>query len=346
MTVTRLVNFHHDEQFNGWSSMKSEVELKRIYIFLAITFGLTWLVALIIYLTGGLQNSPVLIAGTPVTLALVLLAGPVMWSPALGNILTRRLTGEGWTHTLLRPQFRRGWPYWLAAWFLPGILTLLGLAIFFLLFPHAFDSTLSKLQELIEMNSPSGMNMPEMNLWTIAAAQTVQALLLAPIINALATFGEEFGWRAYLQPKLMPLGGHQAMLLMGLIWGVWHWPIILMGHNYGLSYPGAPVLGPLAMVWFTLTFGIFLGWVTLKGGSVWPAVIGHGAINGIASLGLLLVRGEPNSLLGPAPTGIIGGLGFTIVAVLIFFAPRGLSEGEPRPHSPSEQRLVKAQSDS
>ena len=53
--------------------MNMKLELKRIYIFLAITFGLAWIVALIIYLTGGLQNSPVLIPGTPITLAFVLL---------------------------------------------------------------------------------------------------------------------------------------------------------------------------------------------------------------------------------------------------------------------------------
>lgn len=308
--------------------MNTKLDLKRIYIFLAITFGLAWIVALIIYRTGGLQNSPVLMPGAPITLAVVLLVSLVMWSPTLAHVLTRWLTREGWKNTYLRPRIKRGWPYWLAAWLLPGILTLIGLIIFFLLFPQTYDPSLGKLQELINTNTPPGTGTAEINLWVIVAVQTVQALLLAPLINGLATFGEEFGWRAYLQPKLLPLGGRKAMLLMGLIWGVWHWPIILMGHNYGLDYPGAPFLGPLAMVWFTLTLGIFLGWVTLKGGSVWPAVIGHGAINGIASLGVLFVQGEPNSLLGPLPTGIIGGLGFTLVALIIFISPRGLSEPE------------------
>ena len=76
------------------------------------------------------------------------------------------------------------------------------------------------------------------------------AVLAAPLINSFFTFGEEFGWRAYLQPKLMPLGFRKAMLLMGLIWGVWHWPLIAMGHNYGLDYFGAPWTGMLA--WFGL----------------------------------------------------------------------------------------------
>lgn len=316
--------------------MKTNLDTKRITIFLAITFSLAWAVALIVYLTGGLQNSPILIPGTPVTLALVLLAIPVMWSPAIGNILTRVITKEGWQNTYLRPHFKRGWPYWLAAWFLPGILTLVGMGIFFLLFPDTFDPSLGKLQAILDANGASGL---EINLWLIAAVQIVQALLISPIVNSAATFGEEFGWRGYLQPKLMPLGGRKAMVLMGVIWGVWHWPIILMGHNYGLDYPGAPFLGPLAMVWFCLVIGIFLGWVTLKSNSVWPAVIGHAAINGIAGMGTIFTQGEPNPILGPLSVGIIGGLGFTLVALLIFFSPNGLSETQPRP----ENQVVRAE---
>lgn len=302
--------------------METKLDKKHIIIFLAITFAIAWGVSLIIYLTGGIQDSPVIIPDLNLTLAIILMAGLVMWAPALGNIFTRIITKEGWHNTYLRPHIKRGWPYWLAAWFLPGVLTLLGMGIFFLLFPQNFDSSVTKIQELLATQMPG----VEINVWAIVAVQTFQAMLISPIINTLFTFGEEFGWRGYLQPKLMPLGGRKAMLLMGLIWGVWHWPLILMGHNYGLDYPGAPFLGPLAMVWFCFVLGVFLGWVTLKGNSVWPAVIGHSAINGIASLGLLFILGTPNPILGPSPAGIIGGIGFTIVALLIFFSPNGLKE--------------------
>lgn len=306
--------------------MDEKLDTKRLYIYLAFAFGLAWATSLAVYLTGGLQNSPSLIPGTPVTLALVLIAGPVMWSPALAHLLTRWVTREGWRQLYLRPKLKRGWPYWLAAWVLPGLLTIAGATIFFLLFPQDYDPALGRLQALLAATAPAGLDLAQINLWTIVAVQVVQAILIAPALNGLATFGEEFGWRAYLQPKLMPLGGRRAILLAGVIWGVWHWPIILMGHNYGLAYPGAPVLGPLAMVWFTVLLGIFLGWVTLKGGSVWPAVIGHAAINGMAGLGVLFVRGTPNPLLGPTPAGVIGGLGFALVALLILASPGGLSQ--------------------
>jgi uncharacterized protein len=191
--------------------------------------------------------------------------------------------------------------------------------LYFLIFPQYYDPELTLLtQQMIPAE------MEAINPWVIVVAQTFQAILLAPLLNAIPTFGEEFGWRGYLQPKLMPLGGKKAILITGVIWGVWHWPIILMGHNYGLDYFGAPFLGPLAMVWFCIILGIFFGWVTIKTNSVWPAVIGHGAINGIAALGFLLIRGNPDMLLGPSPAGLIGGLGFTILAAILFFSSKAL----------------------
>lgn len=297
------------------------VDKIRIYIFLFLSFGLAWSTSLIVYVTGGLQNSPELIPGTGITLALVLIASLVMWSPALAHILTRLITAEGWQNLYLRPHIRRSWPYWLAAWFGPGLLIIAGVGVYFLIFRQQFDSSLSMLQEMIAATAPVGVDLGEINPWVIVLVQVFQGLLLAPVINSIAVFGEEFGWRAYLQPKLMPLGERKALLLLGVIWGMWHWPIILMGHNYGFEYPGAPWLGLLAMVWFTIITGIFLGWLTIKSESVWPAVIGHGAINGVASLGIVFVQGDPNPLLGPLPTGLIGGIGFSLVALWLFLRP-------------------------
>jgi len=296
----------------------STIDRRRVTVFLAFAYGIAWAFALVVYLTGGLVNSPVLIPALNVTLATVLLALGVMWAPAIAHILTRLVTREGWGDVGLRPNLRRGWPYWLAAWFLPGILTLVGMIAFFALFPTFFDPSLGAIMQLL----PPG---DSIDPWVLAVAQLVQAMLIAPLINGFFTFGEEFGWRAYLQPKLMPLGGRTAILLVGLIWGLWHAPIIAMGHNYGFDYPGAPWSGILMFVWIAVLFAALLGWVTVRGGSVWPAVIGHGAINGIAGLGVLFVQGQPNPLLGPLPVGVIGSLGFAVAAAIIFASRRALA---------------------
>jgi len=64
--------------------------------------------------------------------------------------------------------------------------------------------------------------------------------------------------------------------------------------------------------------GSFLGWATLRGGSVWPAVIGHGAFNGIAGIYVFFTQGTPNTLLGPSAVGLIGSWGIAVVALIIF----------------------------
>jgi uncharacterized protein len=295
---------------------------KRIFIFLAFAFGISWVTGLILFLTGGLENSPVFeIAGGQVSLALILLPTFYMFGPAMANILTRWVTREGKQNLGLQPIFERGrWVHFLAAWVLPGALTMIGMTLFFLVFPRYYsDSGLNTLRQQMILAGAG-----DVSPMVIVTLQTVLVILTAPLLNAIPTFGEEFGWRGYLQPKLMPLGGRKAVLLTGVIWGVWHWPVILMGYNYEFDYFGAPVLGPLAMVWFTIVTSALFGWVTIKTDNVWPAVIGHGALNGIAALSLVFIQGEPSTLLGPTPVGLIGGAGFTIAALIIFLLPNAL----------------------
>ncbi len=293
--------------------MESTLDRKRILIFLALAFGIAWAGALVIYLTGGLESSP---------FTYLILTVVYMGAPTIAHVLTRILTHEGWGDLYLRPRLRREWPYWVAAWFAPGVLTIIGMIVFFVIFPQYYDAGLTGVKQMLETQAAmTGQPVQDTNPWLIVISQTVLALAIAPLLNAFATFGEEFGWRAYLQPKLLPLGGRTMMLAMGVIWGMWHWPLIAMGHNYGLDYPGAPWGGLLMMVCFTLTLGTLLGWLTLRAGSVWPAVIGHAAINGIAALGMLFVQGEPNLLLGPLPIGLIGAVGFTVVALALFARP-------------------------
>jgi len=295
--------------------METKVDTRRVALFLGLAFGIAWLTGLVIYLTVGIAKSRQIVPGLP--LALVLMAVPYMWAPAIAHILTRLISREGWKNLGLRPNFRRGWPYWLMGWVLPGLMTIAGAVVFFLLFPRYFDSSLTLLRQSLQRSPVLARFSP----WVVVAIETVAGILISPIVNSLATLGEEFGWRAYLLPKLLPLGWRKALLLMGAIWGVWHWPVIFMGYEYGFKYPGYPWLGPLLFIWITFILGVFLAWITLRAGSIWPAVIGHAAINGIAGLAALMVTGNPNPLLGPLPVGIIGSLGYAVVSLILFFSP-------------------------
>lgn len=285
------------------------VDWKRVRVFIAFAFGIAWLAALGIYLTGGL-------AGSPYTLLLLVVG--YMGAPALAHILTRLVTREGWQNLYLQPRLRQGWPYWVITWIAPALFAFAGMAVFFALFPQFYDPSLSSVQSMLQRSAEAtGQAAPALNPWVVVITQTITAVLIAPVLNAIPILGEEFGWRAYLQPKLLPLGSRRTMVWIGIIWGLWHAPIIAMGHNYDLDYPGAPWLGILAMTWFTFVFGTFLGWATLRAGSVWPAVIGHGALNGIAAIALFFIQGNPNLVLGPIVAGFIGSLPIALVAFAI-----------------------------
>jgi uncharacterized protein len=308
--------FINMEVFVENSKMNNHLDIKRITIFLAFAFGIAWLFGLVVYLTGGLDYSPEIFPGSGITLALVLLSCGYMWSPAFAHLLTRLTTHEGWKDTCLCPR-RRDWPYWLAAWFVPSIMTILGAALFFTVFQQYFNPS-----------SMAGTGQVTPNALWMIVIKVLIGVLIAPFINSLFTFGEEFGWRGYLQPKLMPLGGRKAILWIGLIWGVWHWPVIAMGHNYGVGYPGEPWLGMLMMVWFTTGFGIFQGWLTLRTGNVWPAVICHSAVNGINGLSAICIQGNPSTLLGPYPTGLVGSAAWVLLALVILIKPGTLDQDQ------------------
>lgn len=117
---------------------------------------------------------------------------------------------------------------------------------------------------------------------------------LGSIFTGIYTIGEELGWRGYLQNKLIKkFGVYRGIILLGIIWGYWHLPIILMGYNYP-EYPwlGGLVLMPLTTIGFS---GIF-AWLTLKGKNIWPAVLAHGAINNLFS-NTFMSRIESNNIL-------------------------------------------------
>ncbi|MEI8131334.1 MAG: CPBP family intramembrane glutamic endopeptidase [Leptolinea sp.] len=294
--------------------MEQQINRKRLAFFLTFAFGIAWLIGLVIYLTGGLSGSPEIVPGSKITLAILLITVGYMWAPALANIFTRLVTKQGWNDLLLVPFFKKNWKFWVAAWVFPAFLTIAGGIVYFLVFPSHYDANLTVLQKMISASSP-GMTIDP---WLVVLGQLIAAILVAPVINSFFTFGEEFGWRGYLLPNLLPLGENKAFLISGIIWGMWHAPVIAMGHNFGLDYPGAPWLGIVVMVWFCILVGTFLSWLSIKAESIWPAVIGHAAINGISALPLLFMLGNPNMILGPTPVGIIGSIGYLAVFIWIF----------------------------
>ena len=290
-----------------------KLELKRILLYILITFGLTWIYCLLVVYPLAKGES---LSGVP-ALATQLLVAAGMFFPSIGVLLTRLFTREGFKNAWLKPNLKKNIRYYLLAWFGPGILTFVGAALYFLIFRGSFDPDCGYMRLTMEAAGvPYEAQAMPMNL--LMLIQAVQAFFLAPILNFATCFGEEWGWRGYLLPKMKNLlPAVPTLLVTGVIWGLWHAPLTIIGHNYGLGYWGFPFTGIAMMCLFCIVLGIFLSYVTLKTGSCIPAIIGHGAINGIAAIGMYFTSDGGNPFIGPAPTGFIGIIPFAIIAVFM-----------------------------
>ena len=248
------------------------------------------------------------------TLINTALTAMLMFFPALGVLITRLFTREGFGNAMLRLNLKGNVRYYLIGWFGPMVLTLVGTVVYFVVCPSEF--TLTTYHAMLEDKHMS----PAM-FWALQAV----LMLVAPLLNLIPCLGEEWGWRGYLLPKVAQrMTFTPTVLLTGFIWGIWHAPIIIAGHNYGMSYPGYPWWGILAMCVFCMVVGTLFSYITLKAKSCWPAVLAHGMLNGTAAIGVLFLANPAvyDRLVGPVPTGIIGASAYIVVAVWIMYKMR------------------------
>lgn len=139
-----------------------------------------------------------------------------------------------------------------------------------------------------------------------------QGLIAGLSINALAAFGEELGWRGLMYKALSTLGFWRNSLITGTVWGLWHAPIILLGHNY----PEHPVFGVIMMTLFCLLFAPWFTLVRQKSGSTLAAAVMHGSFNALAGLAVMFVSGGNDLLIGS--TGLTGLLTLALLNLLIW----------------------------
>lgn len=283
--------------------------MKKVKIFLGITFLLTWSITFLLMINGGYQNPYATVA---------LMA--CMMMPLLSVLITTLITKSKFKDLWIKPNFKGNLKYYLIAWLAPLALTIIGAGIYFLIFPSQFDPQMTTFIDSTKNQIVIGGQTPPSTeeLRSLLMIQLISSIFIAPIVNFITCLGEELGWRGYLLPglceKYAPL---KATIITGVIWGIWHAPMIAMGHNYGLGYLGAPWTGILAMIVFCVATGSLLSYVTLKTKSSIPAVIGHGMINGFAALGVMFSSATSmNPFIGPMPVGIIGGIGFIVVAII------------------------------
>lgn len=243
------------------------VRWRRISAFLLLTFGLAWIPFLLV------ARSPL----SPAAVALILL--PLQFAPALAAFLVRLVFREGFTDSGIHLHFNRHSlsSYGLACVVVPLVLVVagaLGLGLHLATWAPGTGQAASTLPI-------QGIPLPS------TLAGIVALVLGVSVVGALVTFGEEFGWRGYLLPRLMPLGQNRAILLSGVVWAGWHLPLNLVyGANGGL-------LGfPFWLVWI-VGLGVVLGWLRLRSQSVWPAAIMHSQVDVLPRLEGVFLAATP-----------------------------------------------------
>ena len=222
-----------------------------------------------------------------------------MWGPGIAAIIAT-LAVEKQPFKSFRLNTLGPKRYYLWAWFLPPFLIVLSGLLTVLFGAGKLDTEFTFMQQQMQQTNTE-LPVP---VGVLVAIQIVQALLLGPLINLVFTMGEELGWRGFLLPRLLPLGQWPALLISGVIWGVWHAPAIAQGHNY----PDHPILGIFLMTVFCILLGIIIGWMYLNTRSPWVAGIAHGSINAWAGLPLLFLKPGFDTAIGGTLTSVLGWL--------------------------------------
>ena len=251
------------------------IQKKPILVFLAISFGLAWalfLAPLAIGAPGSISRQ----SATGIGWSLA------MWAPGIAAIIATKWAARKPVSSLNLHHVGNLRMY-LWAWLLPIFMVILAGALTVIFGLGKLDLAFSQFQQALDQVSGTAAIRPAV----LVSIQIAVALTIAPLINMLFAVGEELGWRGFLLPELLPLGQWRAILISGAIWGLWHAPAILQGHNY----PSQPVLGILMMIVFCVLFGAILSWLYLTTRSPWAPALGHATLNAVAGIPILFLPG-------------------------------------------------------
>lgn len=240
------------------------------------------------------------------------LTSMAMFIPLVAVVLTQFITKEPVFRNLGISFKVNRW--WVAGWLLIPILSIaiLGVSI---LMPGESWSTENEMVATALKQMPGNVG-----IWGFIGITLISGLLAGVTINAVFAFGEEVGWRGYLVEIFKGQGFIRTSVITGAIWGLWHAPLILNGHNY----PQHPVIGVFMMVLMCILLTPILLYFRKKSGSVIVAAIMHGTFNGVVGLSNIFVL-PFNDLLVGAP-GLAGMIVLLLTDILIFLYDRYITK--------------------
>lgn len=325
-------------------AVKERPNWGRIAAFYAIAFGWVAIIAAGLYLLGQRDLSSTNSTGLA-AIAVAVLALLYMPAPMVAALIIEKRTGKGY---LMGRTFGRGFLASFKRILIVAPVVLLTLLLSMTVFSYLAGNVLGitgagtllfSSDDLVANTlALAGTSMDAEQVAALTARTPglagalglafAGALIAGFTINGLFALGEEYGWRGWLADQLRPLGAVWANLIIGVLWGLWHAPLILMGFNYG-SYR---VLGVGFMIAWCIAASFLLWRARQVTGSVLAAAVIHGGINGFAGV-FLLVLVNTNTLVA-APMGLIGIATVAVVAALFWLVtarvkPLPVPAGEP-----------------
>jgi CAAX protease family protein len=248
--------------------------IQRIALFLAITYALALLIALIM-------------PGTSDTAPLLSIFAPVIATTIVISFTARpgKRRSEWGQVGLSRAGFR----WWAAALIVPAVVAIV-----------SYGS--AKV-----LNIASFPNLNETFLGRPGR------FALGLVISTVLILGEEIGWRGFLLFRLAELTTlRRAALLTGLAHALIHLPLLLLTTSYQ-AIGSRWIIVPVAMVSISLA-GVFYAWIRLKSGSIWPVALAHNAFNtAFENIGLAAVTSSPAALAYVAGEGGIVTLALAVL---------------------------------
>jgi uncharacterized protein len=286
---------------------------KKVLHFILLTFLISWSVALAAYLFHITFGS---------VLSLVIIAVFYMPAPAYATLILQKLVYQGtltpYGFTLKNLSLR-----WLLittvgfAWFIVlgtfVIIGILGNIFGVALFGRIDFSEAAFIQQITIFsrgafgNVPTHLPIPPAAIFLLSL---VQGVIAGFTVNLPFTFGEELGWRGLLLRETQKSGFLRSNLFIGVVWGLWHAPIIAQGHNY----PGHPVAGIFMMTLFTTTLSFPMAYCRFKSRTILGPSALHGMFNPLGVLTALFVVGA-NPLFG-----FVAGIAGIAVVLLLTIA--------------------------
>jgi membrane protease YdiL (CAAX protease family) len=230
----------------------------------------------------------------------------LMWTPAAASVVARLALREGFADVSFRIGGSRGWRAIVLALIFPIGIGLISYGIAWTTGLVHFNPHPIALAVRFVGDTASPLLVFMINL---AVAATI-----VTIFSVRTAAGEEIGWRGYMLTRLIDTGLPTPILASGVIWGLWHVPLIL-GGMYLAGPP--PVLSALLWMVMAIAFSFIFARLRLATGSVWPAIALHAAWNSIIQVAFDPASTGAGATLWVGESGILVALAM-IVATVIF----------------------------